>query len=111
MRTFSHVTEIPGHSPTCGSTASRSWSSTINLRPDVLVADLAMPGTDGYDLIRQVRMLSSGSDLPAVALTALVGSARESALQAGFESYESKPILAGDLVSLVARLADRARSV
>jgi signal transduction histidine kinase/ActR/RegA family two-component response regulator len=82
-----------------------------NLRPDVLVADLAMPGTDGYDLIRQVRMLSSGSDLPAVALTALVGSARESALQAGFESYESKPILAGDLVSLVARLADRARSV
>ena len=82
-----------------------------DLRPDVLVADLAMPGIDGYDLIRQVRTLSSGSELPAVALTALVGSARETALQAGFELYESKPILAGDLVSLVARLADRARSV
>jgi signal transduction histidine kinase/ActR/RegA family two-component response regulator len=75
-------------------------------RPDVLVADLAMPESDGYDLIKQVRHLSSGVDLPAVALTALVGSARESALQAGFEMYESKPILAGDLVSLVARLAE-----
>jgi signal transduction histidine kinase/CheY-like chemotaxis protein len=81
------------------------------LRPDVLVADLAMPGMDGYDLIKQVRALSSGAAVPAVALTALVGAARETALQAGFELYESKPILAGDLVSLVARLADGARSV
>jgi signal transduction histidine kinase/ActR/RegA family two-component response regulator len=82
-----------------------------DLRPDVLVADLAMPESDGYDLIKQVRHLSSGIDLPAVALTALVGSAREIALQAGFEMYESKPILAGDLVSLVARLADGSHSI
>ena len=82
-----------------------------DLRPDVLVADLAMPESDGYDLLQQVRHLSSGVSLPAVALTALVGSARETALQAGFEMYESKPILAGDLVSLVARLADGSRAI
>jgi signal transduction histidine kinase/ActR/RegA family two-component response regulator len=81
------------------------------MKPDVLVADLAMPGIDGYDLIRHVRALSPGTTLPAVALTALVGPARDTALQAGFELYQSKPIPAGDLVSLVARLADGARSV
>ena len=75
------------------------------MKPDVLVADLAMPEIDGYDLIKQVRSLSAGLDLPAVALTALVGPARETALQAGFEMYESKPIMATELVSLVARLA------
>ena len=90
--------------------AAASSAEALNvlpdLRPDVLVADLAMPDSDGYELITRVRHLSCGTDLPAVALTALVGSARETALQAGFEMYESKPIRAGDLVSLVARLAD-----
>lgn len=89
--------------------SAEALSVLPDVRPDVLVADLAMPESDGYDLIKQVRHLSSGVGVPAVALTALVGSARETALQAGFEMYESKPILAGDLVSLVARLADGAR--
>jgi signal transduction histidine kinase len=91
---------------TAGS-ASEALSLLPESKPDVLVADLAMPEVDGYDLIKQVRDLSPGTDLPAVALTALVGSAEEAALRAGFEIYEPKPILAGDLVSLVARLAER----
>jgi CheY-like chemotaxis protein len=90
--------------------AAASSAEALNvlpdLRPDVLVADLAMPEGDGYDLIRQVRHLPVGRSLPAVALTALVGSARETALEAGFEMYESKPIRANNLVSVVARLAD-----
>jgi len=82
-----------------------------DMKPDVLVADLAMPEIDGYHLIKQVRRLSAGLDLPAVALTALVGPAREAALGAGYEMFESKPILAGELVSLVARLADSSRAI
>jgi CheY-like chemotaxis protein len=65
-----------------------------------------MPEIDGYQLIKHVRAVSHGAHLPAVALTALVGSAEDAALQAGFERYESKPILATALVSLVARLAE-----
>ena len=39
--------------------------------PQVLVSDIAMPGQDGYDLIRQVRGRGrTAKDLPAVALTA-----------------------------------------
>ena len=41
-------------------------------RPDLLVADIGMPGEDGYELIRKVRA-SSQQDfarLPAMALTA-----------------------------------------
>ncbi|HKV06659.1 MAG TPA: ATP-binding protein, partial [Thermoanaerobaculia bacterium] len=30
------------------------------LRPEVLISDIAMPGEDGYDLIRQVRALPAG---------------------------------------------------
>ena len=91
--------------------AAEALNVLPDLRPHVLVADLAMPESDGYDLIKRVRRCTPGVGLPAVALTALVGSARETALQAGFEMYESKPILADDLVSLVARLADGSRAV
>jgi len=40
--------------------------------PDVVVSDIAMPGEDGYSLIRRIRLRSSeqGGLTPAMALTA-----------------------------------------
>lgn len=81
--------------------------------PDVLVSDLGMPGDDGFELIRQVRMLPSeaGGTLPAVAVSAY---ARESdlrrALAAGFRVHLSKPVTPAELVDQVARAAGRALS-
>jgi CheY-like chemotaxis protein len=75
------------------------------MKPDVLLADLAMPEMDGYEFIRRVRVHSDGTSVPAVALTAYASDAREAALQAGFHQYESKPILPAELVTLVGRLA------
>ena len=69
-----------------------------------------MPGDDGYELIRQVRMLapSSGGGLPALAVSAY---ARESdlrkALAAGFRVHLAKPVAAAELVVEVARAAGR----
>ena len=77
--------------------------------PDVLVADLGMPGTDGFELLQRVRRLPHGTDVPVVALTAYVGGAEDAALNAGFDHYRSKPIAPEELVSLVASLATRAR--
>jgi len=39
--------------------------------PDVLISDIGMPGEDGYDLIREVRLRSAdeGGRIPAIALT------------------------------------------
>jgi two-component system, chemotaxis family, CheB/CheR fusion protein len=78
--------------------------------PDVLVSDLGMPGDDGYELIRQVRMLPphAGGTLPALAVSAY---ARESdlrkALAAGFRVHLAKPVAARELVNEVARAAGR----
>ena len=64
-------------------------------RPNVLLADIGMPGANGYDLIREVRRRDAQTAryLPAVAVTAYATSAdRERALAAGFDDHVSKPV-------------------
>jgi signal transduction histidine kinase/ActR/RegA family two-component response regulator len=77
---------------------------------DVLLADIAMPGEDGYSLIRTLRALDSPAlaSIPAAALTAFARNEdRQQALQAGFQLHLAKPIDAQTLVSAVATLGGR----
>ncbi len=76
---------------------------------DVLVADLAMPGQDGYELISQVRARErSNPRIPAVALTAFAR--REDAARAlatGYDAHLAKPVEPRRLAETVAALAGR----
>jgi len=57
------------------SSAHQALEVVTTAAPDLLLSDIAMPTTDGYALIRQVRALDapSGKFLPAIALTAFAG--------------------------------------
>ncbi|MEH2000376.1 MAG: response regulator [Nostoc sp.] len=77
------------------------------LQPDVLICDIAMPGEDGYTLIRKIRALKPEiwAKLPAIALTAYGDSEyRRRALEAGFQTHVAKPVDPGELVAIVANL-------
>jgi signal transduction histidine kinase len=79
--------------------------------PDVLVSDLAMPGEDGFSLIRQVRARPAerGGEVPAAALTAYARAEdRVRSLAAGFQMHVPKPVDPAGLVRLVAALAAKA---
>jgi CheY-like chemotaxis protein len=75
----------------------------------VLVSDIAMPGRDGYDLMRWVRSVDAPRttrEIPAVAVTAFSSAAdRAKALAAGFAEHVSKPVDMPMLIDTVARLA------
>jgi signal transduction histidine kinase/ActR/RegA family two-component response regulator len=78
-------------------------------QPDVLVSDLAMPGEDGYSLIRKVRVLgvTSGYQIPAIALTSYVRvEDRARALTAGFSMFVPKPVQPEELIAAIANLAE-----
>jgi len=70
-------------------------------RFDLLLADIAMPGMDGYELIAELRRAR-----PSIAAVAVTAYARpedhERALAAGYAGVETKPI---DLVRLVGTAA------
>ncbi len=84
-------------------------------RPQILLADIAMPETDGYTLIRRVRELpaDAGGHTPAVALTAyaVTPTLVEASLAAGFNGHLQKPFEPEALVDIVRRLLRPATAV
>jgi CheY-like chemotaxis protein len=79
-------------------------------RLDVLVSDIRLPDTDGYELIRKIRDIERalGRYTPAVALTAYPRvEDRARALQAGYQMHVSKPVAPHDLAAVIATLTNR----
>ena len=66
----------------------------------VIIADIAMPRIDGYELMRRLR--ASGSRIPSIAVTAFARSDdRQTALESGYSTYLAKPIDARQLARTV----------
>jgi signal transduction histidine kinase len=88
--------------------ARHALQALRDARPDVLVADIGMPGEDGYWLVEQVRRDPALADLPAIALTAYARAEdRAKSLDAGFQIHLTKPLDADELSSAVASLVHR----
>ncbi|HEY4214066.1 MAG TPA: ATP-binding protein [Steroidobacteraceae bacterium] len=89
--------------------ATEALSVIERVRPHVLISDIGLPGEDGYELIRKVRMLGEEvGRVPAIALTALGRlQDRTRALLAGFQIHLAKPVDSRELAITVASLAAR----
>ncbi|MBI2897255.1 MAG: response regulator [Deltaproteobacteria bacterium] len=94
-----------------GSASAREALEDVqSFRPDVLLSDIAMPGEDGYSLIRRVRSLSPerGGEIPAAAITAFATDEdRVRALSAGYQTHLPKPFEPSTLAAVVTDLARR----
>ncbi len=93
--------------------AAEAFERLVAERPDVLVSDVGMPEEDGFSLIRRVRALGpeQGGDTPAVALTAYARAEdRMNAVAAGFQHHVAKPVEPGELITMVASLAQKGKS-
>ena len=94
-------------SVTAVSSTAAAMDSIMASKPHVLISDIAMPGEDGYDLIKQVIALELMPRIPAIAITAYAKEEdRERALAAGFQRYLSKPVELGEFISAVAEAAE-----
>jgi PAS domain S-box-containing protein len=108
-RVLSRVLGDAGATVTVANSVAAAVEAVAEMKPQVLLSDIAMPDRDGYDLIRQLR--ASGlmaKDLPAVALTAFAHKEdRLRVLLAGFQVHVPKPVDPHELVAVVATLAGR----
>jgi PAS domain S-box-containing protein len=75
---------------------------------DLLISDIGMPQEDGYELIKRIRELPEGRDVPAVALTAYARAEdRLRTLRSGYQMHVAKPVELAELVAVVASLVKR----
>ena len=97
------VLEGEGASVLSASTAQEGIERATAVRPDVLVADLGLPGQDGYKLLRRLRQMMPG--IPALALTAYARATdRDRVLAAGFQKHVVKPVDPQELLQSIAAL-------
>ena len=104
------VLESAGATVLPAQSADEALRLAVDRRPQVLVSDLGMPGTDGYTLLRQIRA-TLGAEAPhvTIALTAYAGERdRERSAAAGFQRHLAKPLDPVTLVDLVSEMVTRA---
>jgi signal transduction histidine kinase/ActR/RegA family two-component response regulator len=90
--------------------ATEALAACDEWRPEILIADIGMPGEDGYMLIKKLRAREKlrGGHIPAIALTAYARQEdRLHALSVGYERHVPKPIEPGELLAALASLANR----
>ena len=100
-RVFRAVLLRAGADVTDVSSAAQALEQLSRRRPDLVVTDIAMPGTDGYALARRLR--EEMPDLKIVAVSAFPagrGGARDSV----FDAYATKPIEPAELIDAIARI-------
>jgi len=63
------------------------------MTPSLIILDLALPGMDGWRVLKAIRALKALSDVPCIAITAFhTPELAEKAIEAGFNAYFAKPI-------------------
>jgi PAS domain S-box-containing protein len=93
----------------CVTTVAEAMQLVAADRPDAVISDISMPDEDGYDLVRQLRVIAPGNPpIPTLALTAHAHlEERHRTLAAGFQAHLTKPVDMKELVGVVAKLCGR----
>lgn len=84
--------------------AETAYQHLATHSPDVIVLDIFLPGTDGYQIFNRIRQQSLAPNAAILATTAYYTEAtRSEVLARGFQGYLPKPL---DSSSLVTSLED-----
>ena len=93
ISTFSSYLEAKGYQILLAKNGQEAIDTTKSHQPELILMDIQMPGMDGLEAIKQIRLDSNFDNIPIIALTALAMTGdRERCLAAGANEYLSKPV-------------------
>jgi len=98
--------QAEGHRVRCAFDGPSALGLAREFKPQLVLLDVAMPGMDGYEVLRRLRQ-QAGATQPVVAVLTGYGSeqTRESMKQLGVDHYLVKPVASQTLLALIASLA------
>jgi signal transduction histidine kinase/ActR/RegA family two-component response regulator len=104
--TLAAFLEIGGHSTRVASDGPHALDAAASFQPEVVFLDIGMPGMNGYEVARALRLLPGLRHAVIVALTGWGTEAdRSRSREAGFDLHLTKPADMATVEHLLARLA------
>jgi CheY-like chemotaxis protein len=101
--TLAMMLEIMGNEVRTAYDGMEALQVGSELRPDVVLLDIGLPGLNGYEAARRIRAEPWGSRSLLIALTGWGQSEdRRRSREAGFDHHVVKPVAAGTLMELLA---------
>jgi len=96
------ILKLHGYAVYRAHNVSQAYTYLEESKPDLIVADIMMPGVDGLTMIRQIKSQPEFSDIPTVVLSALATETdRAAALQAGANAFLAKPFTSNELRDVI----------
>ena len=94
-----------GYQVVTASSAPTALDAARERHFDIIISDIGMPGMNGYQLARALRLLPGYQTVPMVAVTGYsMFDDREQSISAGFNAHMTKPINPQDLIKLIQQL-------
>ena len=94
-----------GHEVRCAFDGLSALDLAQELKPQLVLLDIAMPGMDGYEVLSRLRKQAGASQPVVAALTGFGSVGTERMKQLGLDHYLVKPVAPQALLDLVASLA------
>jgi CheY-like chemotaxis protein len=83
-------------------TGEQALTVAAGWTPDVIVLDLGLPDTDGWEVARRLKASTKTATVPIIALTgATLPHERASAMRAGCDRYLTKPCVPSELLQVI----------
>lgn len=106
---LARMLQLEGHEVHEAADGLTGLDSARRLRPDLVLCDILMPGTDGYGVLAGVRGTPELAATPFLFLTASANhDARAQALKRGADDYLVKPFTIADVLEAIARQLGKA---
>ncbi len=94
-----------GANVTAASSATEALDAVASKKPSLIISDIGMPGTDGYQFLEEIRRLPEMSQIPAIAISGYASQDdRQHALKVGYAALVAKPIDVEALCALIEEL-------
>jgi CheY-like chemotaxis protein len=94
-----------GYSVVTAASAAAALRAARERQFDVIISDIGMPEMNGYQLAREMRLLSGYETVPMVAVTGYsMFDDKERSIKAGFNAHMTKPIDPRALLDLIEQL-------
>ncbi len=88
---LSKLLRMSGYEVQSASDGESGYWAAVKLVPDLIITDINMPGIDGIELLKKVRLERVLANTAVLVVTAFGGEAAREAVEAGADAAAAKP--------------------